>query len=160
MSTELQTIAPHSSMTREADSDAQVVALWIRGRSRHTQRAYRANAGRFLKFVGKPLAQVTLGDIQAFADSLTGLAESSKAQALATVKSLLAPSLTKLVMHGSMLAPQPSCPKPRTRLLSGFCKSPRLIECSRSSRVSASDHFEDAVLRWPPRVRTVWSSMA
>ena len=77
-------------MSSQADSDAQVVALWIHGRSRHTQRAYKANAERFFAFAGKPLVQVSLGDIQDFGDSLTCLAQSSQAQALATVKSLLA----------------------------------------------------------------------
>jgi integrase/recombinase XerD len=41
-----------------------------------------------LGFVGKPLDQVTLDDVQAFADSLTGL-DSSRARVLAVVKSLL-----------------------------------------------------------------------
>jgi integrase/recombinase XerD len=86
----LQTIPAQGAMTSQADTDAQVVALWIHGRSRHTQRAYRANAERFFVFASKPLAQVSLGDIQAFADSLTFLAQSSQAQALAAVKSLLA----------------------------------------------------------------------
>jgi integrase/recombinase XerD len=89
VSNELQTIPAQDAMTSQADTDAQVVALWIHGRSKHTQRAYRANAKRFLVFAGKPLAQVSLGDIQAFADSLTVLAQSSQAQLLAAVKSLL-----------------------------------------------------------------------
>jgi hypothetical protein len=41
-------------------------------------------------FAGKPLAQVSMGDIQTLSDSLTFLAQSSQAQALAAVKSLLA----------------------------------------------------------------------
>jgi integrase/recombinase XerD len=90
VSNELQTIPAQDEMTSQADTDAHVVVLWIHGRSRHTQRAYRANAERFLAFADKPLAQVSLGDIQAFADSLTFLAQSSQAQALAAVKSLLA----------------------------------------------------------------------
>jgi integrase/recombinase XerD len=90
VSNELETIPPQDAMTSQADTDAQVVALWIHGRSRHTQRAYRANAERFLSFAGKPLAQVALRDIQAFGDSLTFLAQSSQAQALAAVKSLVA----------------------------------------------------------------------
>src|SRR4030095_8261285 len=74
----------------QADTDGQVLALWIHGRSKHTQRAYLAKAGRFLAFTVKPLGRVSLGDVQAFADSLTGLAQSSKAQTLAAIKSLLA----------------------------------------------------------------------
>jgi integrase/recombinase XerD len=54
-----------------ADShDEEVIALWLHGRSPHTQRAYRADAGRFLTFAGKPIAAATLGDVQSFMDSL------------------------------------------------------------------------------------------
>ena len=75
---------------RQADTDGQVVAMWLHGRSPHTQRAYSRDATRFLAFAGKPLRQVTLADVQAFADSLAGLAPASRARALAAVKSLLA----------------------------------------------------------------------
>jgi integrase/recombinase XerD len=89
MSESLTTITTNA-ITSQADSDAQVVELWLHGRSRHTQRAYRANAERLFIFTGKLLAHVTLGDLQAFGDSLMSLAPSSQAQALAAVKSLLA----------------------------------------------------------------------
>ncbi len=79
-----------SQIVNQADTDAQVLALWLHGRSKHTQRAYSSKATRFLAFVMKPLVRVSLGDVQAFADSLTGLAQSSKAQTLAAIKSLLA----------------------------------------------------------------------
>ena len=80
--------APLSTAPRAADTDAQLVALWLHGRSPHTQRAYGADVDRFLAFVAKPLAMVTLGDLQAFADSLGGK-PSSRARTLAAVKSLL-----------------------------------------------------------------------
>ncbi len=78
-----------SKIVSQAGNDAQVVALWIHGRSQHTQRVYKKNAERFLIFAGKPLAHVSLEDIQTFADSLIGIAQSSRAQVLAAVKSLL-----------------------------------------------------------------------
>jgi integrase/recombinase XerD len=84
----LVTIRP-GEIVNQADTDGQVLALWLHGRSKHTQRAYSAKAARFLAFVMKPLVRVSL-DLQAFADSLTGLAQSSKAQTLAAIKSLLA----------------------------------------------------------------------
>ena len=65
--------------------DDRLVRLWLHGRADHTVRAYRRDAGRFLAFVAKPLQQVTLDDVQAFADSLTGL-DSSRARVLAVVK--------------------------------------------------------------------------
>jgi len=77
-------------ITNQADTDGQVLALWLHGRSKHTQRAYSAKAERFLSFSMKPLVRVSLRDLQSFADSLTGLAQSSKAQTLAAIKSLLA----------------------------------------------------------------------
>ena len=76
-------------MVRQADSDTEVVQLWLHGRSPHTQRAYRHDVSRFQTFVRRPLASVGLRDIQAFADSLTGLSDGSVARKLAAVKSLL-----------------------------------------------------------------------
>lgn len=74
----------------QAATDAQLVDLWLHGRSPHTRRAYLADAARFAAHAGKPFAQVTLGDVQAFADSLVHLASSSRARTLSAVKSLLA----------------------------------------------------------------------
>jgi hypothetical protein len=47
------------SIPRQADSDQQLVELWLHGRSVHTQRAYRADVERFLEFASMSLAQVT-----------------------------------------------------------------------------------------------------
>jgi integrase/recombinase XerD len=70
-------------------SDERIIAMWLYGRAAHTTRAYRRAIGRFERFTGrKPLRCVTLADLQAFADTLTGKA-SSIAQTLAAVKSLL-----------------------------------------------------------------------
>jgi integrase/recombinase XerD len=67
----------------------RLVDMWLHGRAEHTQRAYRRDAERFIAFVGCSLNDVTLGDVQAFADSLEGLAPSSRARTLAAIKSLL-----------------------------------------------------------------------
>lgn len=88
-----QALAPTTVGTpgvQQADTDQQLVRLWLHGRSPHTQRAYRADAHRFLTFVARPLHLVGLGDVQAFADALAALAPSSRARTLAAVKSLLA----------------------------------------------------------------------
>jgi len=63
MSNEALATINASEMMNQADADAQVLELWIHGRSRHTQRAYRANAERFLSFAARPLVQVSLRDI-------------------------------------------------------------------------------------------------
>ena len=90
-------LAPPAGVPRQAESDAQLVGLWLFGRSPHTQRAYRREIARFLAhpaLTGKSLRAVTLGDVQAFAAALAaeeaGLRPSSQARALAAVKSLLA----------------------------------------------------------------------
>lgn len=54
------------------------------------QRAYAADAGRFHEFVARPLNAVVLGDVQAFADTLSQLSNSTQARRLAALKSLLA----------------------------------------------------------------------
>lgn len=77
-------------MPSQASSDDQLVALWLHGRSLHTQRAYLADSRRLFAFVGKPLASVTLGELQAFADSLSELAPGSRRRVLGNVKSLFA----------------------------------------------------------------------
>lgn len=87
-------MAPSLDRTDLADLTADEQALlasWLHGRSDHTRRAYSANIARFLAHVGKPLAQVTLADLQGYADTLAaaGLAPASRARMLAAVKSLL-----------------------------------------------------------------------
>jgi integrase/recombinase XerD len=62
--------------------------LWLHGRSASTRGAYAGDARVFLAHVDKPLRAVTLGDLQGFADSLTGLAPASRACRLSSVKSL------------------------------------------------------------------------
>lgn len=74
--------------------DEKLIALWLHGRSLHTQRAYRADVLRFVRHVRKPLVQVTLGDVQAFADFLNSAEQdlrlASQSRILSSIKSLLA----------------------------------------------------------------------
>jgi integrase/recombinase XerD len=81
-----------SQVVRQADSDDQLVALWLHGRPEHTQRAYRAEVDRFILYVAKPLRSVRLADIQGFNDHLneSGLKPSSVHRAMSAVKSLFA----------------------------------------------------------------------
>src|SRR5690349_12237862 len=76
-------------VSRQAATDAQLVEIWLHGRSPHTQRAYAADIARFAA-AGKPLAAVTLADLQAFADHQETLAPASRYRMLSAVKSLLA----------------------------------------------------------------------
>jgi len=76
---------------RQADNDKQVVIMWLHAKSKNTQDAYIQAIKKFLDFTGKkPFKEVTIGDIQAFADSLDDYAPATKARALAAVKSLFA----------------------------------------------------------------------
>jgi integrase/recombinase XerD len=72
------------------DPDRQLIAAWLHGRSPHTIRAYAGDAERFLTFSAKLLRNVTVADLQTFADSLASLAPASRYRTLSAVKSLLA----------------------------------------------------------------------
>jgi integrase/recombinase XerD len=76
------------SLVNQAANDREVVAMWLHGRSPHTQRGYAAAVERFVLFVEKPLHAVTVRDVQEFADSLRDLAPSSRKAILAAVRSL------------------------------------------------------------------------
>lgn len=76
---------------RQAATDEQLVRLWVHGRSPATVRAYRADAEHFLAYVSKSLSEVTLMDLQAYADFLVPhLAPASRHRRLSAVKSLFA----------------------------------------------------------------------
>jgi integrase/recombinase XerD len=79
---------PSPSIARP-DDDEMLVDVWLRTHSPNTQRAYAADIARFLVRVPKPLAAVSLKDLQVFATSLTGLKHSTAARVLSAVKSLL-----------------------------------------------------------------------
>lgn len=80
-----------SQIIRQADSDEQLIDLWLHGRPKHTERAYRRESDRFIEFVAKPLRTVKLIDLQSFADHLAeSLKPSSVHRAVSAVKSLFA----------------------------------------------------------------------
>ena len=73
----------------DAATDEHLIELWLHERSPHTQRAYRADVGRFCTWADKPLRTVHLADLQAFANTLDG-AEATRYRMLSAVKSILA----------------------------------------------------------------------
>lgn len=79
-------------LPRQAESDQQLIDLWLHGRSRHTQRAYQTDAGRFMDAAQKPLHRITLGDLQAFATAISesGLRPATIHRILSAIKSLFA----------------------------------------------------------------------
>jgi site-specific recombinase XerD len=71
--------------------DGVIVKAWLHGRSGNTALAYRRDAEAFLGFVGKPLAQVTLEDLQRWNEAMRqrGHADASRARRLTVIRSLL-----------------------------------------------------------------------
>jgi hypothetical protein len=69
----------------QVDGDSQLLELWLHGRSQHTQRAYRTGVDHFLACVRKPLPTVTVGDVQAWMDTLEYLAPASRARFRSTI---------------------------------------------------------------------------
>jgi integrase/recombinase XerD len=92
MSTGIAVLRPVDSLQEAppASCDEKLLEIWLHGRSPHTQRAYRADIDRFLDAQRKPLGQITLSDLQQFADSLEHLAPASRYRTLSAIKSLLA----------------------------------------------------------------------
>ena len=91
---QLLVVAPSGlGPAHDGSQDARLVELWLSLKtSPHTRRAYAAEAARFLGFVSKPLAWVTLADLQAWAAHLEqgNLKPASRNRAVTALKSLLA----------------------------------------------------------------------
>jgi integrase/recombinase XerD len=86
---DMEIVRVSGGIPRQAATDEQAISLWLHGKAKHSQRAYRLDVGRFRAFVSKPLPTVRLEDLQHFADSLSALAPASEKRILAAVKSLL-----------------------------------------------------------------------
>jgi site-specific recombinase XerD len=73
-----------------ARQDAPFLRMWLRNqRSARTQETYAANIQRFYTCVGKALPEVTLADLQDFAEQLSSLAPASQTCIIAAVRSAL-----------------------------------------------------------------------
>jgi integrase/recombinase XerD len=77
---------------RQADTDEQLVALWLHGRPATTRRVYASDVDRFFGAIRKSMGSVTLADLQQFADELESqsLKPATRHRILATIKSLFA----------------------------------------------------------------------
>jgi integrase/recombinase XerD len=73
----------------QAKDDAHLIELWLHGRPATSVGAYRGDVASFLAFTGKGLREVTVGDVQAFGNSLAALKPASIARKLSSVKSVL-----------------------------------------------------------------------
>ena len=81
---------PQLQPVQQANSDDQVIELWLHGRSQHTQRAYQKDITDFLKYVSTPLRSITLGQLQSYTDQLHAkqLSPASIKRKIASIKSL------------------------------------------------------------------------
>lgn len=86
MTPALVTTQPMTLQT-QAHSDQQLIALWLHGKSAHSQRAYLADVEKFVTYVDKPLQIVTLADLQGFVDSLAGK-DNTRKRIVSSIKSL------------------------------------------------------------------------
>ncbi len=55
---------PPMNPITHATSDPEIFLIWLRDKSTTTQVSYRSTASQFVDFIGKPLADVTLEDLQ------------------------------------------------------------------------------------------------
>lgn len=89
----LPTPVTHSAtavaVPRQASHDNELITMWLHGRPETTRRAYERHVRRFLALTCRPLARVTVGDVQDFVDSMAHLAPRSRNQGLSAIKSLL-----------------------------------------------------------------------
>jgi integrase/recombinase XerD len=67
-----------------------LVKLWLSRRGPQTERAYRADAKRFMDWINKPLRGVAITDLVNFSKCLDGLAPASQLRILSSIKSLFA----------------------------------------------------------------------
>lgn len=90
-STQQPTTDSRAPLLQQADNDAQLIQLWLHGKSKHTQRYYSGDVERFFAFSHKSLRQVILKDLQDFADQIDqqDLADGSKRRILSSIKSLI-----------------------------------------------------------------------
>lgn len=72
----------------QADNDNQVLTMWLHGRPVTTQRAYAYEVKALMAVMVKPLAHITLGDLQGYFSTLAALAPASQARAINAAKSL------------------------------------------------------------------------
>jgi integrase/recombinase XerD len=89
----LATLEANSQALVIAETNQDLIELWLHGKSANTCIGYRNDLQQFLAFVAhKPLNLVTLNDLQAFANALTaqGYAPATQRRRLCAVRSLLA----------------------------------------------------------------------
>ena len=63
----------HIRTLMTSSQDAEIISLWLAKQpSPHTRGCYRHDSERLLDHTNKPLASITLADLQSFAQALAG----------------------------------------------------------------------------------------
>ncbi|MBH8566741.1 tyrosine-type recombinase/integrase [Nostoc sp. CENA67] len=120
--------------------DQTLIEMWLHNRPDSTQEAYRRDVDNFFEFVGKPLQQVTLEELQAYSTSLDeqDLKPSSIRRKLNAIKSLFT-FATKLNYTRFNVAAALRIPK-GNRLLSGrILKQIEVLKLINHPELSARD---------------------
>lgn len=88
--TDLIRYDPPPQQIVRADSDEDLIAVWLRGkRNPKTRALYLYTIKGFREVVPGPLASLTLNDLEDYRESLAHLRPATQAQRIATIKSLL-----------------------------------------------------------------------
>lgn len=72
----------------QAKDDNHLIGLWLYGRPVTTARAYRYEVEALMSVIGKPLATVTVGDLQGYFDGLSHLSPATQSRSINSIKSL------------------------------------------------------------------------
>jgi integrase/recombinase XerD len=119
--------------------DKEIIELWLAKQSSpHTRSCYRRDVERILSYSIKSLKEITLADLQRFAQSLVdaGLAPVSRARTLAAIKSLFG-FCQRMRYLASNPAPEVARPSYENRLAERIVGEPevrRLLESSGDAR--------------------------
>jgi integrase/recombinase XerD len=81
-------IVVQTAMACQADSDEQLLALWLHGRPANTARPYQRIALEFIEFVGKSLEEVVLADCQRWLDAHSDSSPATYNQRISVLQSL------------------------------------------------------------------------
>lgn len=114
-----------------AETDEQLIGLWLSGRPESTQSVYRPVVGEFLGFIGKGLQEATVADLARWAEALPG-SDATRSRKVSTVKSLLGYAhRTGYTLFNVGLPIQ--CPRPLNKLHEKILEPTSIHEIIRSA---------------------------
>lgn len=85
-------------------TDDEIIRLWLHGRAASTRLGYQSDVERLRRAVGKPLAEMTLADLQRFQDSLASLSPGYQVRILTSIRSLFSFATRNLLLPVNVAA--------------------------------------------------------